>query len=750
MRARTGRTIRCVPFLALVLGSATPASQGVLLGQPRGTASDSTLQKARVALARNQLDSAEALFGSVLKADKRSVAARIGMGRVELAREEWPDAQTTFEDALGLDPANLEAHYYAGIAAREAGTQVALIFRAARWNTAEEHFSLVAARDSVYRDVIYQLALLERYRDEPDRALDLTYLQLAVTPGSPPAEIGLYRLYRYLLAELTPTEALKLLKAHPTTESLYFSAELLRRVKQLNDAEKIVGQMMLTPGSVPLQALLLTLMRIEVERGNVDAAERRYWEAVDRIGSTIGAALMFEDLKYIVTDAEMDEYASLSSDRKKQAFFRSFWARRNPTPSAPQNPRLTEHYRRLLVAETEFEYYGFRTPFNDPERFKTFTFPRSFALNKEYNDKGLIWIRHGKPDVTRRSINDAEVWVYFKRGEDPQSIFSFSVRNSVGNNWRLVSYPESPELIEELATYDSRFRELLTADPLARLGREGAVIQQSREQVEEALATDRHTWREETIGLSVPGSVDEFRSEDGKTLLDISYGIILEEVVKGLPAGATAAQIEVGVDISTPRGVRQSSKLDTLELPIGRDLAGSYSGLFRSVVTPDSLVIAVHVRPVGTAMLGGWRRRLMVRDFRGEGLMMSDLQFLLPSSREPAIEIEGVRVLQSPFDQVPRANPLMTYVHVYNLTQDVWGKTLYTVRYLIAPAGADPGDDEELLLEETLSGASAFEARFKMLDIRKVDAGSYTLIVQVTDTKRSRTVRAQRSLEVLE
>jgi hypothetical protein len=168
------------------------------------------------------------------------------------------------------------------------------------------------------------------------------------------------------------------------------------------------------------------------------------------------------------------------------------------------------------------------------------------------------------------------------------------------------------------------------------------------------------------------------------------------------------------------------------------------------VVVPESLIVAVHVRVIGTTMIGGWRQPLRVRDFTGEGLMLSDLQLLLPSSREPAIEIEGVKVMQSPFHRVPLGNPLMTYIHVYNLTQDVWGKTLYTVRYLLAPPDADPGEDEDLLLEETLSGTSAFEARFRMLDLRAVDEGSYRLIVRVTDTKRNRVAQAERLIEVLE
>jgi hypothetical protein len=625
-----------------------------------------------------------------------------------------------------------------------------MILRTMRWNTAEEHFEYVLARDSLYRDVVLQLAILERYRGELERALDLAYRQITLRPGLPDAEIGLYRIYRFLLYDQSPQDALRMLKSRPTHESLFFTAELLRRVNQLDDAERLLRQLMLSPGEVPVQAVLLSLTRIDVMRERTDSAEHAYWEAVDRVSSGLGSALLFEDLKYIVTDAELDAYNALSSDRRKQAFFRSFWARRNPTPSAPSNPRLVEHYRRLLVAESEFEYYGFRNAFNDPERFRTFHFPRSFALNREYNDKGLIWIRHGKADVIRRALNDTEFWIYFQRGEDPQRIFSFSMRNSVANNWRLISLPDAPELIEELAVYDKRYRDLLTADPLARLGREGAVIDQSRDNVEEALATDRHTWREETVPLVIPGSVDAFRSDGGKTLLDITYGIPLDQIAEKLPGGTSEASIEVGVDISTPQGVRQSARIDTLRLAVDADFGGAYSGLFRSVVVPESLIVAVHARVIGSAMIGGWRQPLRVRDFTGEGLMLSDLQLLLPSSREPAIEIEGVKVMQSPFHRVPRENPLMTYMHVYNLTQDVWGKTLYTIRYMLAPPDADPGEDEELLLEETLSGTSAFEARFRMLNLREVDEGSYKLIVRVTDTKRNRVAQAERLIEVLE
>ena len=137
--------------------------------------------------------------------------------------------------------------------------------------------------------------------------------------------------------------------------------------------------------------------------------------AISSIENEHHAQLILEDVKHLITDIELDLFRSLTSPEEWQAFFYAFWARRDPTPPRPENVRMTEHYRRLLIAEKQYEYDGFRLWHNNPDRLNALKFPNSYTLNEEFNDKGLIFIRHGEPydteihvggDLEYRSVID--------------------------------------------------------------------------------------------------------------------------------------------------------------------------------------------------------------------------------------------------------------------------------------------------------------------------------------------------------
>ena len=99
---------------------------------------------------------------------------------------------------------------------------------------------------------------------------------------------------------------------------------------------------------------------------------------------------------------------------------------------------------------------------------------------------GLIYLRHGEPDDVRRTIGGSnldQAWIYFPRQGQGQRIFNFMLKNDTGNNWRLASLPEDPEMIEELAMFDNRYRELVRASPVEVLQREDAVIVEARDYV---------------------------------------------------------------------------------------------------------------------------------------------------------------------------------------------------------------------------------------------------------------------------
>jgi len=61
-----------------------------------------------------------------------------------------------------------------------------------------------------------------------------------------------------------------------------------------------------------------------------------------------------EDVVYVISDDERDDFKKLSSDKQRDEFVIAFWERRNPTPGAAENKFKEEHYRRLAYANQHF------------------------------------------------------------------------------------------------------------------------------------------------------------------------------------------------------------------------------------------------------------------------------------------------------------------------------------------------------------------------------------------------------------
>jgi GWxTD domain-containing protein len=83
-----------------------------------------------------------------------------------------------------------------------------------------------------------------------------------------------------------------------------------------------------------------------------------------------------EDVRWIITDQEMQAFKSLSNDEERDQFIEQFWLRRNPNPDSPENEYREEHYARIAYAN---EHYAAGKP-----GWRT--------------DRGHIYIAYGKPD----------------------------------------------------------------------------------------------------------------------------------------------------------------------------------------------------------------------------------------------------------------------------------------------------------------------------------------------------------------
>src|SRR5580692_5565424 len=83
-----------------------------------------------------------------------------------------------------------------------------------------------------------------------------------------------------------------------------------------------------------------------------------------------------EDVRWIITDQELQAFKSLGNDEERDQFMENFWLRRNPNPDSPENEYREEHYARIAYANEHFAAGkpGWRT------------------------DRGHIYIAYGKPD----------------------------------------------------------------------------------------------------------------------------------------------------------------------------------------------------------------------------------------------------------------------------------------------------------------------------------------------------------------
>jgi GWxTD domain-containing protein len=115
-----------------------------------------------------------------------------------------------------------------------------------------------------------------------------------------------------------------------------------------------------------------------------------------------------EDVRWIVTDQERNDFLTLDSAKARDEFIKEFWERRSSTPGNQHNAFKEEHYRRLVFAN---EHFAGRTP-----GWKT--------------DRGHIYIVYGPPDVitTRGGVEasgPSQTWSYRHIGDKSQVSFEF-------------------------------------------------------------------------------------------------------------------------------------------------------------------------------------------------------------------------------------------------------------------------------------------------------------------------------------
>ncbi len=173
---------------------------------------------------------------------------------------------------------------------------------------------------------------------------------------------------------------------------------------------------------------LLEIARTRLMLGDL-AGQLAYYEGA-RFDDSAAVAGYRRDFALIAPDSLLRKFDAVEGSARA-ALLRHFWTSRDERSLRTPGARLAEHYRRYFYARRNFFLASTKRHYDIVERYR--------SGSKEFDDRGVIYIRHGAP--TARAFYNApgvepnESWRYSRPEGD--LIFHFIAREDV-QDYKLV------------------------------------------------------------------------------------------------------------------------------------------------------------------------------------------------------------------------------------------------------------------------------------------------------------------------
>ena len=718
------------------------------------------LRTAQLWLKAGDLKAAEKAYLRILKQDSQVVAAWRGLGRIAAQRHQWDKAADWFGKIAKRLPDDVEAHYYLGIHKRESGKFKGLVLRLLDFRSSEKHFRKVIAQDSLYADIWYQYALLERYREHYLKAVNLTRKQLRLKPDLIEPRVKLYRFYDLFVEYNDSSTVFTTLDSSYGDLGLFFKAEKLRRLGHLDSAKAVFDRLLKEGRGVSKTAIYLRLARIAFEKGQNDVGEWNYWQAIRHIKDSVDAELAFNDIKYILTDEEYERYRNLAFVAQKRIFFTQIWKKRDPFPASPDNPRLAEHYHRLIFAERWYRQDEPHRPFHQLDLEWRGT-PKVFALNEEFNEKGLVYIRWGEPDdkavFSHPGYPTYESWIYKRTINQPQVIVHFAnAEDSSPTDWRITVLPP-PEVVWDmnLETWDVRYHSYVTAhSAVEQLALANEIDQELRKGRHQLLTQERMVFPDTVELLPASFYWAAMRGKGDSVQLNFYYGVAFKDAFSKHDRVGLRRNFESGLALFDTLWTERARRVRffTLERPprMGRALAADAQML---QVPPGVYNLTFYIRDEARKRMGSWRYRDTLRVYEPGKLSMSDLTVAV--NINPSIPVvpgrfrrSGVVIAPNPTRSFRTKQPIYVYFEIYGLKLDDSGVAHCRVTYTLAPEkpkrtgflGLFGPKLGSVSVTNDFDPPSSDYPVYTALDASRFPTGPLKLKVSVTDLVRNTTV----------
>ena len=674
------------------------------------------------------------------------------LAHIEFAREQWGDARRLYDELIDRNVKLIEAHYRRAVCLREAGKYKGLVLRLRDWRRAERSFNFVLDSLDYYKDTHYQYAVLKKYNDKYDIAVELAEQQLIFEPYIG-VYAGLYQFYDSFLHNKGSRAFQQWAIGRTGRRVDLYLGESYRLDKEYERADSVYTKLLADSSSqsstIPIY---IAKAKVQFQMNHPDSTQYYFEQALQGIKNDVDARLMFEHIKYVLSDQEYAEYQSLVAIEDKRSFFRKMWAERNPMPASKTNYRMIEHVRRFIVAESDHFYDGFRLQYNNPDRLNFLRFPKVFDLNDKFNDKGLIYIRHGEPDDRAFEVGDGplnESWLYRPRGQmNEKLIFHFwQGETQTGNNWRLIpSIP--PYLADSRYNFDPMYSRMMTADYLEAMSLEHEMALAGRKDVQVGMNTDQHSWGQEFRSIFFPFYMATFRDDSMSTRSELYYSLNREHVWPSKASYSLEDSVVVNFAVFNKDYLpmlREEKRITVREIVEKSKTIGYWPDQFVFSGIPDRYQFALDLNTPNEEGLGGYKFWFSMFDYNVKSLAMSGIVLahtIKEADGAGKFSKEGFTVVPNPAKLFSRKQNIHIYFQVYNFP--IQSSSLpffieYRVKLLqeknaglinkIAGMFRNPQPLTSNTVERTAFSESSVE--YIALDMKNYVTGIYELLIEI-------------------
>jgi len=513
-----------------------------------------------------------------------------------------------------------------------------------------------------------------------------------------------------------------------------------------------------------------SLAQLEIARtlfllGRFDGVQPYYEGAASDDTTTVAGYRA--DLATIASDSVLNEFDH-ETGQQRAAYLKRFWSDRDRQELRANGERLREHYRRLFYARKNFQLTSLNRHYDISERYR--------SGSRDFDDRGIIYIRHGEPDsratYAAPGLEPNESWRYSR--PDGDLIFHFVSREDVQDFKLVESLFDVLGFSEAVVLRGDR----ASANPMAEqlmLSREQLSPIYQRLQVAGTGGQDQYQTEERRMGqnsIAKGTKTDSYELRFARELKVHSDVLAVGRDSAGSEVQVTYAISGKGLEpVTVTRGYLYSVRIRFAAMdPTGRVV--NAIDTTRHFVAPEPVPEGEHL--VGRVAVpmppGQYQYRLAVQQGEEAGIVMprdevrvggtsslnlalSDLVLGNHSSNLTWLRSPNDTVLFNPLQTFKRSDEMQLYYEVGGLRP---GKP-YEVQVAVRKQGGSGGLFKKIFggggaamsLKFDAQAASSFESAHRGLKLDRLKPGHYVLELTVTDQEGRKDQRL-RPFEVVE